>query len=40
MIKKQEEILLGSKTLGTKCIRTSFCTCWQTVRTYVNHIRN
>ena len=33
-------IMLGSKTLGTKCIRTSFCTCWQTVRTYVNHIRN
>ena len=21
--------LLGSKTLGTKCIRTSFCICWQ-----------
>ena len=23
--------LLGSKTLGTKCIRTSFCICWQTM---------
>ena len=21
--------MLGSKTLGTKCIRTSFCICWQ-----------
>ena len=21
--------VLGSKTLGTKCIRTSFCICWQ-----------
>ena len=24
-------LLLGSKTLGTKCIRTSFCVCWQTM---------
>ena len=24
MIKKQEEILLGSKTLGTKCIKLHF----------------
>ena len=23
--------LLGSKTLGTKCIRTSLCICWQTM---------
>ena len=23
--------LLGSKILGTKCIRTSFCICWQTM---------
>ena len=23
--------LLGSKTLETKCIRTSFCICWQTM---------
>ena len=23
--------MLGSKTLGTKCIRTSFCICWQTM---------
>ena len=24
-------LLLGSKTLGIKCIRTSFCICWQTM---------
>ena len=23
--------LLGSKTLGTKCIRTTFVMCWQTM---------
>ena len=23
--------MLGSKTVGTKCIRTSFCICWQTM---------
>ena len=23
--------LLGSKILGTKCIRASFCICWQTM---------
>ena len=23
--------MLGSKTLGTKCIKTSFCICWQTM---------
>ena len=23
--------LLGSKTLETKCIRTSLCICWQTM---------
>ena len=23
--------MLGSKTLGTKCIRISFCICWQTM---------
>ena len=27
----QRGTLLGSKTLGTKCIRTSFCICWQTM---------
>ena len=25
------QTLLGSKTLETKCIRTSFCICWQTM---------
>ena len=27
----QKGSLLGSKTLGTKCIRTSICICWQTM---------
>ena len=27
----QKGSLLGSKTLGTKCIRTSICMCWQTM---------
>ena len=31
--------LLGSKTLGTKCIRTSFCICWQTmIKTFVLYL--
>ena len=27
----QRGSLLGSKILGTKCIRTLFCICWQTI---------
>ena len=27
----QRGTLLGSKTLGTKCIRTLLCICWQTM---------
>ena len=30
-MKKKICTFLSSKTLGAKCIRTSFCICWQTM---------